>query len=63
MDHIEKNIQTLMKEIKEFNYIEFYHEHYNLQKQIRDIKASIKTFNVYMPRYSLKVEDLSLAIN
>ena len=30
MDHIEKNIQTLMKEIKEFNYIEFYHEHYNL---------------------------------
>jgi hypothetical protein len=30
MDTFERQIQSLMKDIRKFNYIEFYHEQYNL---------------------------------
>lgn len=32
MDSFERMIQGLMKDIKKYNYIEFYHEQYNLQQ-------------------------------
>lgn len=51
MDRYEDQIQTLMRDIKRYNYIEFYHEQYNLQQTIRDIRENLKTFNVYMPKY------------
>lgn len=31
MDQYEEMIQSLMKDIKRYNYVEFYHEQYNLQ--------------------------------
>lgn len=52
-----------MKDIKRYNYIEFYHEQMNLKNQIRDIRTNLKTFNIYMPKYQMKVEDMPLAIN
>lgn len=52
-----------MKNIQKYNYIEFYHEQMNLQEQIREIRSNLKTFNIYMPKYSMKVEDMPLAIN
>lgn len=30
MDSYERQIQSLMRDIRKFNYIEFYHEQYNL---------------------------------
>lgn len=52
-----------MRDIKRYNYIEFYHEQYNLHQQIRDIKENLKSFNIYMPKYQLRLDDPSLAMN
>lgn len=52
-----------MRDIRKFNYIEFYHEQYNLQQSIRAIKDNLKSFNVYMPKFQMKVEDMQLAMN
>ena len=63
MDSFERSIQVLMKDIKRYNFIEFYHEQHNLHQQIRDIRTDLKTFNVYMPKYQMKVEDMKHATN
>ncbi|CDW89554.1 UNKNOWN [Stylonychia lemnae] len=63
MDYFEKTIVELMRDIKNYNYIEFYHEKEDLQQKIKNIKNSLKQFNVYMPKYALQIEDMSLATN
>lgn len=45
MDNYETNIQRLMQDIKQYNFIEFYHEQYNIQQQIRGMKENLKSFN------------------
>ncbi len=52
-----------MNDVKKYNYIEFYHEQINIQKQIRGIRQNFEAFNIYMPKYQMKIEDMSLAIN
>ena len=47
-----------MSDIKKYNYIEFYHEQFHLQETIRDIRNNLKSFNVYMPKYQMKIDDL-----
>lgn len=34
-----------------------------MKKKILEIKDALKAFNIYMPKYSLSVEDPNLAIN
>lgn len=63
MDKYEELIKGLMGNIKNYNYVEFYHEQFNLRKQIRDIKENLKQFNVYMPKYQLNIGDWDLAVN
>lgn len=63
MDIFEKTIKALMKDVKSYNYIEFYHEHESIKSKIRDIKESLKSFNIYMPKYQLSIEDINLAVN
>ena len=52
-----------MNDVKKYNYIEFYHEQINIQKSIRGIRKHFETFNIYMPKYQMKIEDMHLAIN
>ncbi len=52
-----------MKDIKTYNYIEFYHEQYNLQQSIRGIRENLRSFNVYMPKFQMKIEDMQHAMN
>ena len=63
MDNFEKQILDLMGDVQKYNYIEFYHEQINIQKQIRHIRDDLKQFNTYMPKYQMKIEDMVLAIN
>jgi hypothetical protein len=63
MDEFESMIHDLMNDVKNYNYIEFYHEQISIQKQIRGIRDNLKAFNLYMPKYQMKVEDMNLAIN
>jgi hypothetical protein len=42
MDYFEKTIKVLMKDIKGYNFIEFYHEQHSLLGKIKDIKDSLK---------------------
>jgi hypothetical protein len=52
-----------MEDVRKYNYIEFYHEQINIQKQIRGIRQNLQSFNIYMPKYQVKIEDMALAIN
>lgn len=51
MDSFERQIVDLMGDVSKYNYIEFYHEQINIQKQIRLIRDDLKQFNMYMPKY------------
>lgn len=51
MDYFEKVIAELMKDIRQFNYVEFYHEENALKQKIKEIKDALKSFNIYMPKY------------
>lgn len=51
MDYYEKSIKVLMGDVKKYNLIEFYHEQEGLKKQIKEIKDSIKNYNLYIPKY------------
>ena len=63
METFENQIAALMEDVRKYNYIEFYHEQINIQKQIRGIRQNLSSFNIYMPKYQMKIEDMSLAIN
>ncbi len=63
MDTFEQQIASLMEDVRKYNYIEFYHEQINIQKQIRGIRQNLQSFNIYMPKYQVKIEDMALAIN
>ena len=63
MDKYEATIQGLMRDIKKYNYIEFYHEENYVREQIRSIRRNLNEFKIYMPKYQMKVNDMSLAIN
>jgi hypothetical protein len=63
MDRFEELIKGLMGNIRSYNYVEFYHEQFNLHKQVRDIKENLKSFDVYMPKYQVQVGDWELAMN
>ena len=63
MDKYEETIQGLMRDIKKYNYIEFYHEENYIRENIRQIKKDLSNFKIYMPKYQMKVHDMSLAIN
>ena len=34
-----------------------------MKKKIRNIKQSLKSFNMYMPKYQLAVDEMALAVN
>lgn len=63
MDYFEKTIAELMREVRNYNYIEFYHEQDAIKSKVKDIKDRLKAFNIYMPKYALSIEDINLAIN
>jgi hypothetical protein len=63
MDTYEHVISDLLKDIRQYNCVEFYHEENVIKSKIKEIKAALKAFNNYMPKYSLQIEDMSLAIN
>ena len=58
MDEFEDTIAVLMRDIKKFNYIEFFHEQEQIKGTVRNIRDNLKNFNLYMPKYALAVEDM-----
>lgn len=42
MDHFEETIAMLMRDIRQFNYIEFYHEQEQIKDKVNSIRESLK---------------------
>jgi len=57
MDSFEERIGGLLRDIKSYNMIEFYHEHESMRAQVSNIRESLKSFNIYMPKYAMAVDD------
>ena len=63
MDKYEGTIQSLMSDIRKYNYIELYHEENYIKEQVKNITSDLKEFNIYMPKYQLKIQDNQNAVS
>jgi predicted nucleic acid-binding Zn-ribbon protein len=63
MDKYEGTIQSLMGDISKYNFIELYHEENYIKEQVKNITNDLKEFNVYMPKYQLKVQDIQNTVS
>ena len=58
MDDFENKMKSLLNKTQNYSAVEFYFEQYNIQKEIKQLKASIGTVSIYTPSIELKVSDL-----
>ncbi len=63
MDKYEATIQSLMSDIGKYNFIELYHEENYIKEQVKNITKDLKEFNIYMPKYQLKVQDIQNVVS
>ena len=63
MDKYEATIQSLMNDIGKYNFIELYHEENYIKEQVKNITKDLKEFNIYMPKYQLKVQDIQNVVS
>jgi predicted nucleic acid-binding Zn-ribbon protein len=63
MDRYEGTIQSLMSDISRYNFIELYHEENYIKEQVKSITNDLKEFNIYMPKYQLKIQDIQNAVS
>ena len=63
MDRYEGTIQSLMSDISKYNFIELYHEENYIKEQVKSITNDLKEFNIYMPKYQLKIQDIQNAVS
>lgn len=62
MDKYEETIQSLLSDLRKYNFIELYHEQNYIKEQVKNITKDLKEFNIYMPKYQIKVQDLENAM-
>jgi hypothetical protein len=63
MDKYEETIHSLMSDIGKYNYIELYHEENYIKEQVKNITKDLKEFNIYMPKYQFKVQDIENVVS
>jgi len=63
MDKYEATIHSLMSDIGKYNFIELYHEENYIKEQVKNITKDLKEFNIYMPKYQLKVQDIQNVVS
>ena len=52
-----------MSDIGKYNFIELYHEENYIKEQVKNITKDLKEFNIYMPKYQLKVQDIQNVVS
>ncbi len=63
MDKYEETIHSLMSDIGKYNFIELYHEENYIKEQVKNITKDLKEFNIYMPKYQFKVQDIENVVS
>ena len=58
MNDFENKMKSLLNKTQNYSTVEFYFEQYNIQKEIKQLKASIGTVSIYTPSFELKIPDL-----
>lgn len=57
MDNFEGTTKRLLSQLKSYSLIEFFHEETAIKKEIKTLSEGLETFNMYLPKTQIKVED------
>ena len=61
MDGFENSIRTLVSSLRDYSLLEFYHEEKDIKTTIKRLSDQLESFNVYLPKTKLVVEDFETA--